>query len=202
MFGWRNWEYGLDGKITPLVRVPLAINGPHLSISHLFLFLFLFIFLSPLSSSSARREGGACRAARRAPTAGCARPPAAGLPPPATLRGPRRSLHPGLLRLHQIRPPAAASSALPCGARRPRPPLPAMASARLGLLRLPSPRPAPPPPPPAAVVGPASRPPLPRELPCSGHREPPPPLPSRGPRRDRPPSRGSPWLDLRLSQPP
>ena len=66
--------------ITPLTRVPLATNGPHLSTSHFF--LFLFIFFSP--NLPPQPDG------RGAPAAQLVGPPAAGLPPPATLRGPRR----------------------------------------------------------------------------------------------------------------
>jgi len=104
--------------ITLLMRVPLATNGPHLSTSHFF--LFIFIFFSPLSSSSARREGG--RLPRR--SSGPPPPAAPGPPLPAFRHRPRCAAPTACARPP---PPAAASSALPCGARRPRPP-PASAS--------------------------------------------------------------------------
>src|SRR6185312_3293236 len=123
MFGWRNWEYGLDGMITPLMRVPLATNGPHLSTSHFF--LFLFIFFSPLSSSSARREGG------RLPRS------SSGPPPPAFRHRPRCAAPDGLHPAPRRWPSCAAlaeastpvSSAFTRSGRRPRPTPPCPAAA-------------------------------------------------------------------------
>jgi len=86
--------------ITPLMRVPLATNGSHLSTSH------FFIFFSPLSSSSARREGGACRTARRAPRRRprCVAPGGLRPAPRRRPRGPRRTLSSSSIPLLLVRP--------------------------------------------------------------------------------------------------
>ena len=86
--------------ITPLTRVPLATNRPHLSTSHLFLFHFIFSlpYLLPRSSP------------RRTPAASRARPPATGQPLAAgLLAGGRRTRDPEDSRsnLRGSRPAAA-----------------------------------------------------------------------------------------------
>ena len=95
MFGWRNWEYGLDGTITPLMRVPLATNGPHLSTSHFFSFFFLFFSLPYLLPQPVRPGILCSRAAAGCLLAGAAPHPPS--PPPAAAgstrgaaSGPRR----------------------------------------------------------------------------------------------------------------
>ena len=61
VFSSRNWKHGLDVMITPLVRIPLATSGTHLSSSHLFLFLFFSppYLLPPTTLSSSTGGDGA-----------------------------------------------------------------------------------------------------------------------------------------------